>query len=147
MTRYERAVEYEAVVLYDADCPYCSAATEALRRVDGLGAVSWSEEAAQTFLEAQFGETPFAVVLVDASEGRVYAGRSAAGELARRAGAPGLVSDLVEREFDRVEALVEWLDGHDEAADGEFHGVYDLTDEARERFDALAYLAWSLPER
>lgn len=146
MTEYERAMEYEAVVLYDADCPYCSAATKALRRVDSLGAVSWDEPAAQSFLDAQFGKTPFAVILVDAGEGRVYAGKDAARELASRAGLPDLVSDLVESEFDRVEAVVDKLGGHE--ADGDdFHGEFDLTADGRDAFDELAYMAWSLPER
>ncbi|MEF8786911.1 MAG: DUF393 domain-containing protein [Haloarculaceae archaeon] len=146
MTEYERAVEYEAVVLYDADCPYCSAATKALRRVDSLGAVSWDEPAAQSFLEAQFGKTPFAVILVDASEGTVYAGKTAASELASRAGLPELVSDIVEDEFDRIEAVVDKLGGHDVDSD-DFHGEFELSDAGRAAFDDLEYMAWTLPAR
>lgn len=146
MTTYERPVEYDSVVLYDADCPYCSAATKALRRVDDLGAVSWDEPAAQSFLQAQFGATPFAVVLVDADTERVYVGKAAARELADRAGLPDLVSDLVESEFDRLEAVVEKLGGHDRSPD-DVHGEYDLTADARETVDELQYMAWSLPSR
>lgn len=146
MTTYDRPVEYDAVVLYDADCPYCSAATRALRRVDGLGAVGWDEPAARSFLEAQFGEAPFAVVLVDAPRGTVHVGKDAARELAGRAGLPDLVGDVVADEFDRIEAAVDRLGGRDRSAD-DMHGEYELTDRAREAFDDLQYMAWSLPQR
>lgn len=146
MPQYERSVEYDSIVLYDADCPYCSAATKALRHIDDLGAVSWDEAAAQSFLEAQFGETPFAIMLVDTTDDRVYAGKSAARELARRAGLPDLLSEFVESEFDRIEAVVDKLGGHDEDVD-EFHGEYELTEQGRDRFQELQYMAWSLPTR
>lgn len=146
MPKYERPVEYDAVVLYDADCPYCSAATKALRRTQHLGAVAWSEDAAQSFLDAQFGDTPFAIILVDSSEDRVYVGRDAARELAERAGLPNLLSDLVASEFDHVDAVVDRFGGHERRPD-DWHGTYDLTAEALAQFDSLSYLAWSLPER
>ena len=146
MTKYERPVDYNAVVLYDADCPYCSAATKALRQIDGLGAVSWGEEVAQSFLESQFGETPFAITLVDGAENRVYVGRDAAKELATRAGLPDMVSDLVGTEFDWIESAVETLGGHEEQSD-DWHGVYELSNEGEIALDHLQYNAWSLPSR
>lgn len=146
MTEYERVTEYEAIVLYDADCPYCTAATKAVRRVEDLGAVSWDEPAAQSFLEAQFGETPFAVILIDTAAQRVYAGRTAASELASRAGLPELVSDIVESEFDRVESVVNKLGGHETEPD-RFHGVFELTEAAESALDDLLYMAWTLPSR
>jgi glutaredoxin len=146
MTTYERPVEYESIVLYDADCPYCSAATKALRHVDDLGALSWDEAASQSFLTAQFGEMPFAIILVDSAEDRVYVGKSAAQELATRAGLPDLVGELVENEFDRIEAVVEKLGGHEQSPD-DFHGEYELTADAREAFEELSYMAWNLPSR
>ena len=83
--------EYDAVLVYDGECPYCSIAAVALRRLRSIGAVSWYDDVAQSFLEAQFDERPFAMFLVDRRRERVYAGRSAAEELADRAGTPGIV--------------------------------------------------------
>lgn len=76
------------VLIFDGDCPYCSVAAVALRRLEGVAAVPWEADPVGPFLDAQFGSRPFAMVLVDPGEGRVYAGRSAAEELAERAGTP-----------------------------------------------------------
>jgi hypothetical protein len=43
------------------------------------------------FLAAEFGESPFAAVFVDAVDGRVYIGRDAEVELCGRASVPALV--------------------------------------------------------
>jgi len=69
------------VLIFDGDCPYCSVAAVALRRLEGVAAVPWEADPVGPFLDAQFGSRPFAMVLVDPGEGRVYAGRSAAEEL------------------------------------------------------------------
>ena len=58
--------DYHAVLVYDGDCPFCSAASSALRRLDGVGTVPWADEAAQSFLDAQFGDVPFALIFADA---------------------------------------------------------------------------------
>lgn len=146
MSTYERPTEYQSVVLYDADCPYCSAATKALKRVDGLGAVSWDEPVAQSFLQAQFGETPYAVVLVDEDAETVYVGSAAARELAGRAGLPDLVNDIIESEFDRLEATIDRLGGYDEPP-SELDGQFELSAEASGVYPDLAYAAWTLPTR
>ena len=143
MVRYERPEEFDAVVIYDAECPYCSAATKALRRVDGLGAVSWHDDAAQAFLEDQFGEPLFAVFLVVPAERRLYAGKAAARELCDMAGMPELFGRLVERQFDRFERSVEWLSAHDRRPE-DIDGEYPLAVGER-RLEALCYEAWTLP--
>lgn len=144
MARYERATEFEAVVVYDAKCPYCSAATKALKRVSGLGAVSWHDDAAQRFLDAQFGEIPFAVFLVVPGENRVYAGRDAARELCRMAGIPELFGQLVEREFDRIERAVGSLSRADRRPD-DIDGDYSIAEAAQGLLEELFYEAWTLP--
>ncbi|WP_224335733.1 DCC1-like thiol-disulfide oxidoreductase family protein [Haloprofundus halobius] len=137
--------DYDAVLVYDGECPYCSVAARALRRLDDIGAISWYDDAAQAALEAQFGETPFAMVLFDARRGRVYAGRSAAEELADRAGTPDIVGSLVRDSYDRIAAAVGVASsrGRDPA---DVHDAYPLTDAARERFDALVAAAADRPE-
>ncbi|WP_136589990.1 DCC1-like thiol-disulfide oxidoreductase family protein [Salinigranum halophilum] len=130
-------VEYDAVLVYDGECPYCSVAARALRRLRKIGAVSWYDEEAQDVLRAQFGETPFSMVLVDRRRNRVYAGRSAAEELAERAGTPGLVSSLVRDRYDDIARAVGLASGRGRDPD-DYHDIYPLADEAAALFDALA---------
>lgn len=132
--------DFAAVLVYDGECPYCSVAARALERLEDLGAVSWYDEAAQAFLEAQFGSTPFAMFLVDAAEGRVYAGRAAAGELADRAGMPGIVGSLVRENYETVATVTTLASGRGRDA-ADYHEVYPLTAAAREAFAGLVEAA------
>lgn len=125
-----------SVLIYDGDCPYCSVASAALRRLDDVGAVSWGDEAAQTFLRAQFDATPFAMVLVEPDRDTVRGGRSAAQRLCDRAGTPELVGALVGDNYDRIASAVGTLSGRDrEPAD--LHGEYELRDAASECYGDL----------
>ncbi|SFG80927.1 Predicted thiol-disulfide oxidoreductase YuxK, DCC family [Halopelagius inordinatus] len=137
--------EYDAVLIYDGECAYCSIAAKALRKLDRVGAISWYDDASQAFLEAQFGETPFAMFLVDRREGRVYAGGDAAEELADRAGTPGIVGSLVRDNYDRIAATVGAVTGRDRDPD-DYHETYPLADEARALFDGLLESAEERPE-
>ncbi|WP_224449629.1 DCC1-like thiol-disulfide oxidoreductase family protein [Haloprofundus salilacus] len=137
--------DYDAVLIFDGECPYCSVAARALRTLDDIGAISWYNDAAQEALTAQFGETPFAMVLVDARRNRVYAGRAAAEELADRAGTPGIVGSLVRDNYDRIAAVVGAASGRARDPD-DVHDVYPLTDAARERFDALVAASAERPD-
>ncbi|WP_254533216.1 DCC1-like thiol-disulfide oxidoreductase family protein [Natrinema gelatinilyticum] len=145
MIRYERPDIYDSVIIFDADCPYCSAATKALRRVDGLGAVSWDASIAQSVLTAQFDDVPYAVILVDIEADRVYVGRNAARELADRAGLPDLVSDIVVSEFDRIERAIETISDRERDPD-DVHGEVPLT-VPEDVIEELVYQSWSLPTR
>jgi predicted DCC family thiol-disulfide oxidoreductase YuxK len=133
-------VRYESVLVYDGDCPYCSVAATALRRLDGVGAVGWDDDAAQALLAAQFDEVPFAMFLIDRGRGRVYAGRAAAEELADRAGAPGVLGSLVRERYDGLADAVGRLSGRERDPD-DYHAIYPLSAPARERFDDLAAAA------
>lgn len=137
--------EYDAVLIYDGECAYCSIAAKALRKLDRVGAISWYDDASQTFLETQFGETPFAMFLVDRREGRVYAGGDAAEELADRAGTPGIVGSLVRDNYDRIAATVGAVTGRDRDPD-DYHETYPLDDDARDLFDELVESAEERPE-
>jgi predicted DCC family thiol-disulfide oxidoreductase YuxK len=129
--------QFESVLIYDGECPYCSVAARALERVRDVGAISWYDESAQDFLAAQFGATPFAMVLVDSAEKRVYAGRSAAEELTRRAGMPELVGSLVRDNYDAIARVVGAASNRGRDPD-DVHEEYDLTSEGAERFESLA---------
>ena len=82
---------YDAVLIYDGECPYCSVAARTLEALDRVGAISWDDDDAQALLAAQLGEAPFAMFLVDQRRERVYARRSAASGLNARGGAPRTV--------------------------------------------------------
>ena len=133
------------VLIFDGDCPYCSIAAVALRRLDDVEAVPWEADPVGPFLGAQFGTRPFAMVLVDPGERRVYAGRSAAEELAKRAGTPGIVGGLVRDNYDRIADVVGALSGRDRDP-ADFHDVYDLTEEAAELVGTLRPAASEPPE-
>ena len=133
----DREHEYHSVLIYDGECPLCSAAATAMRRLPGVGAISWYDEPAQTFLEAQFETVPFALVFVDSEEGRVYAGRAAASELCERAGLPVLIQDLVGENYESIADAIGTAVGQERDPDP-YHDTYPLADAASERFDALA---------
>lgn len=133
------------VLIFDGDCPYCSIAAVALRRLDDIEAVPWEAEPVGPFLDAQFGARPFAMVLVDPAEQLVYAGRSAAEELADRAGTPGIVGGLVRDNYDRIAGVVGALSGRGRDPD-DFHDTYELTEEATGLVDSLRPAASDPPE-
>ncbi|GAA0718047.1 hypothetical protein J2744_002820 [Halorubrum trapanicum] len=132
------------VLIFDGDCPYCSVAAVALRRLDGVVAVPWEADPVGPFLDAQFGSRPFAMVFVDPVERRVYAGRSAAEELAERAGTPGIVGGLVRDNYDRIAGAVGALSGRDRDP-ADFHDTYPLDDEAGEMVTSLRSAADEAP--
>ncbi|OYR52901.1 DUF393 domain-containing protein [Halorubrum sp. Ea8] len=133
------------VLIFDGDCPYCSVAALALRRLEGVVAVPWEADPVGPFLEAQFGSRPFAMVLVDPGRSRVYAGRSAAEELADRAGTPGIVGGLVRDNYDRIADVVGTLSGRGRDP-ADVHETYRLTDAARDLVDDLRPAASAPPE-
>jgi predicted DCC family thiol-disulfide oxidoreductase YuxK len=132
------------VLIYDGDCPFCSVAASAIRRVEDVAAVPWENDAAQRFLAAQFGETPFALALADAGEETVYLGRSAARELAERAGMPALVRNLVDGNYESLADAVQTVSGSDQEVDL-YHGTTAFTEAAREAHPALADTARGEP--
>ncbi|ADQ67083.1 hypothetical protein C499_04973 [Halogeometricum borinquense DSM 11551] len=137
--------EYDAVLVYDGECPYCSIAARALRELDNVGAISWYEDTAQAFLERQFGETPFAMLLVDRREECVYAGRSAAAELASRAGTPGIVSSLVRDNYLSIAKAVGVASGRGRDP-ADYHDTYPLDAGAADLFGSLVAAAAKRPE-
>ena len=129
--------QFSGVLLYDGDCPFCSAASTAVRQLEGVGVVAWDDPVAQRFLEAQFGETPFALFFADRDAGRIWAGREAATELCERAGMPVLIRDVVGENYERMADAIRSVTGLDREIDP-YHDDYPLTDEAAALFDELA---------
>lgn len=135
--------EYSGVLIYDGECPLCSAAASALRRLPDVGSVAWEDEAAGAFLEAQFDDRPFALVFVDGADGRVYAGREAATELCDRAGMPVLVQDVVGGNYETMADAIRTVAGVQRDPDP-YHGVYPLAEDAESAFEDLARAADSV---
>jgi len=133
---------FTTVLVYDGDCPFCSAAASALRRVEDVGVVAWNDPAAQAFLRAQFDDASFALFLADRERGTVYAGREAARELCDRAGLPVLVQDLVGENYESVTDAVRTVTGAPGDPDPH-HGRYPLADRAAGAFDDLGAAARS----
>ena len=132
------------VLIFDGDCPYCSMAAVALRKLDGVVAVPWEADPVGPFLDAQFGSRPFAMVFVDPVERRVYAGRSAAEELADRAGTPGIVGGLVRDNYDAIAGVVGALSGRDRDP-ADVHDTYRLDDDAGDLVASLRSAASEAP--
>ncbi len=135
---------YHAVLVFDGDCPFCSAAASALRRLEGVGGIPWGDDAAQSFLDAQFGETPFALVFADREDGRVYVGREAARELCERAGLPTLVGDIVGDNYESIADAIRTVTGLENDPEP-YHCVHPMADDAREEFGSLSANAGSMP--
>ncbi|ARS91431.1 DCC1-like thiol-disulfide oxidoreductase family protein [Natrarchaeobaculum aegyptiacum] len=124
---------FTGVLLYDGDCPFCSASSTAVRQLETVGVVRWDDPTAQAFLEAQFDEVPFALIVADAEAGRIWAGRAAARELCNRAGMPVLVQDIVDDGYESAADAIRTVSGVDP-----YHDDYPLTGAALDRFDDLA---------
>ena len=129
--------QFTGILIYDGDCPFCSAASTAMRQLEGVGVVPWDDPAAQDFLEAQFGEVPFALFFVDSEAETVWAGRAAATELCERAGMPVLVQDIVDESYERIADAIQSVTGTDREIDP-YHDAYPLSDDAVALFDDLA---------
>ncbi|ADJ16294.1 DCC1-like thiol-disulfide oxidoreductase family protein [Halalkalicoccus jeotgali] len=136
--------EYHGVLIYDGECPFCSAAASALRRIRRVGAIPWYDDPAQDFLAAQFETVPFALVFVDIEEGQVYAGHAAASELCERAGLPVLVGDIVGENYESIADAIGTAVGQERDPDP-YHDTYPLTEAAKGHYPALSADAGSMP--
>jgi len=128
--------QLDGVLVYDGDCPFCSASASAVRQLDTVGTVSWDDEAAQRALEAQFADVPFALVFFDLESEFVFAGREAARELSERAGMPGLVQDIIGENYESLADAIRTVTGVERAPDP-YHGVFPLADQVNAHVDAL----------
>ncbi len=133
-----------AVLVYDGEYPFRSAAPSALRRLPEVGTLSWYDDRAQRFLEAQFDATPFAMVLVDIDERWVYVGPDAARELCERAGLPRLLPGLVGGSVESIGTPIGCTVDAVESS-GPHHGSYPLSEAAEGCFETLAAAAEQSP--
>jgi predicted DCC family thiol-disulfide oxidoreductase YuxK len=133
----DTATPYEAVLIFDGECPFCSAAAAALRRLPEVGVIAWNDDAAQRFLATQFNQPPFTLVFVAVTADEMWLGQAAAGELCDRAGLPTLVQDIVEDNFERIGDVVRGVAGAKrESADPD--GTHSLNAAAVAEYQTLA---------
>lgn len=132
------------MLIFDGTCPFCSAAASALRRIEAVGILTWYDDAAQNVLEAQFEEPPFALVLLDPHESRVYVGGAAATELADRAGVPDPIGDFLGERYEPMAETIQRSVGSATAPEP-VHAVLPLADDAKARFGELVEAAEPKP--
>jgi predicted DCC family thiol-disulfide oxidoreductase YuxK len=128
---------YGTVLIFDGECPFCSAAATALRRLPEIGVVEWNNDAARQLLAAQFDDPPFALVLVDGRADRLWIGPAAAGELCDRAGIPTLAQDIVADNFERVGDAVRGVAGS-KRQPADLDGTRSLNAAAAAEYQTLA---------
>jgi len=123
-----------SLLIYDGDSPWVRAAVELLTaRSDDIAAAAWGSEPVQSFLDAQFGDRPFAFMLVDGSS--VHVGETAVARALERWGVDPPVADLLERLYPPVAGPFGRAVHGREPAD--LHGTYPLTDAARTHLEPL----------
>lgn len=133
--------DFAGVVIFDGDCPVCSRSAGIIRRIDNVGVIAWTDDAAQAFLAEEFDEVPFVMVFADIEEQTIYVGEAAARELADRAGMPSMVSRLLEDHYHRVASALQHTVGSGVDPDP-LDGEYELT--AIEAYEAMRDTAMSV---
>lgn len=127
-------MEQPRVLIYDGRRRVFRAAVRAVtRQFDDVHPVSWGSDAAQSFLRAQFGERPFAFLLVD--DEAVHAGGRTVAHLLRAQGIDDRLATRIERLYGPVSGPFGRLVHGRPPADLE--GSYPLTDAARNHLERL----------
>lgn len=127
-------MESPAVLIYDGRRRVFRTAARAVARgLDGVRPVAWESAAAQSFLHAQFGERPFAFLLVD--DEAVHAGGRTVARLLRARGVDDRLATRLERLYEPVSGPVGRLVHGRTPADLE--GTFPLTDAARDELGRL----------
>jgi hypothetical protein len=123
-----------SLLIYDGSTPWFRTVAATLTgRTDDLVPVAWEDPAVQAFLDAQFGDRPFAFLLVEGAS--VHAGEAAVARLLERWGVDPPVADLLERLYPPVSGpFGRAVHGREPAA---LHGTFELTDAARDRLEPL----------
>jgi len=136
---------FDAVLLYDGDCPFCTAAARAVATLDRVGIVAWESAAAQAFLDAQCASVPFTLVFIDRAAGTVSFGRDAARAVADRAGLPSLVGAATERRYESIATAVQTVSGTDRPFDA-VHGQAPLVSAAEAHLPTVWDAAVATPD-
>lgn len=123
-----------SLLIYDGSNALFRTAAELLAcRSADLVPVAWGSAPAQAFLEAQFGDRPFAFMLVEG--GSVHVGAATVDRVLRDRGVDPSVAAVLERLYPPVAGPFGRVVHGREPAD--LHGTFPLTDDAREHADRL----------
>jgi hypothetical protein len=123
-----------SILVYDGRTRWFRLAAEAFSRcADDIVAVPWESEAVQSFLEAQFGDRPFAFILIEGD--RVHVGSETVEAVLRRRGVTTAVSRFFKRVYPVAGPPFGRLVHNQEPAD--LDGTFPLADGAREHIDPL----------
>ncbi len=132
---------FTGVVIFDGDCPVCSRTAGVIRRMDDVGIISWGDERAQAFLDAEFDDIPFSLVFADIEGETIYIGEAAARVLSERAGVPSMVSTFLEDHYHTMATALQRTVGSGVDPDP-VGGRFELT--ARKAYESMASRAVSV---
>ncbi|WP_424002204.1 hypothetical protein ACOZ4I_01185 [Haloarcula salina] len=122
------------LLIYDGRTRLFRAAAEAISRfTETLTLVPWESDAVQAFLRAQFGDPPFALVLIDGDA--VHVGEAAVGRALDDLDVARPVTDLVEQLYPAVAAPFGRVVHGKAPAD--IHGTFRLDDTAKAHIEPL----------
>lgn len=122
-----------SILVYDDSTEWLRAVADLVASAGDLRAVPWETDAVQAFLDAQFDDRPFALLLVD--DDTVYAGKAAVERLLDEYGFDEELTRLVKRVYPPFSAPFGRLVHGREPAD--LHGTYPLADAAAAELDSL----------
>ncbi len=123
-----------SLLVYDGSNALFRAAAEAVTgRSERVAAVRWGAEPVQSFLEAQFGDRPFAFILVEGDA--VHVGEETVGRVLRRGGVAEPVVEGLRRTYSAVAGPFTAVVHGRRAAD--LHGTFELRPEAAAHLEEL----------
>jgi len=122
------------LLIYDGSTRLFRAVADTIARFsETLTLVPWESDAVQAFLRAQFGDPPFALVLIDGNA--VYVGESAVGHALDDLDVAAPVSDLVTQLYPAFAAPFGRV-VHGKAP-AEIHGTFKLDEAAAAHIESL----------
>ena len=129
----ERRPVTRSLLVYDDSTEWLRAVADLVASTGDLRAVPWETDAVQAFLDAQFDDRPFALLLIETDS--VHVGKAAVERLLEQYGFEGELRDIIKRVYPPFSAPFGRLVHGQEPAD--LHGTFPLADGAAEHLDPL----------
>jgi hypothetical protein len=121
------------LLVYDGSEPAFRRVMGALTRGSDIRAVQWESASVQAFLRAQFGDHPFAFLLIEGD--RVHAGSETVARVLERRGVGGRLPALLQRAYPPTAApLGRLIHGREPAA---LDGTFPLDERAAAHLEPL----------
>jgi len=122
-----------SILVYDDSTEWLRAAADLVASAEGVKAVPWETATVQAFLDAQFDDRPFALLLIEAEE--VHVGKAAVEHLLEGYGVDEELTQVIKRAYPPFSAPFGRLVHGREPAD--LHGTFPLADDAAAELDSL----------